>query len=111
MSVLARFRKVSKEEYFRTAQKIQDELTKTLLSRKVVPEELRDIFTYPTLNLCQEFLDTLLVGGEGISYIDKIFGRLQYLVQTLYVDEVVPTQIEQICILLLKEEALLGGSR
>lgn len=106
--VLARFRKVSSEEYYRVALDIQQELTGILLSKKYVPESYRDVYSYPTLELCQQFLDVLAYDQEEAKhFIFDLYRRVQYMLTNLFRDKKCPPRLDKLCELLVIEEKLL----
>lgn len=109
MSVLARFRNISSEEYYKVAVDIQKELTSILMNSNYISEQYRPVCTYPTLNLWQEFIDKVACQEEFDyqRYINNMYTRLQYVTQLFFQKKKLPSRIEKVCVMLITEENLL----
>lgn len=117
-SVLARFRKISEMEFYRTSYELRSKLTLALMNENIVPKRYRPIFTFPTLEMVRHLIDHIIVAFNiypnsaqllddrkamqraAIDDLDMIDDQLQYLVETLYkgcidADKPLPGAIEE----------------
>jgi hypothetical protein len=103
-NVLARFRKTSDMEFFKTGQDLLHELRSFLMNEKNIPKRQRMIYTYPIINLMQCMIDTYVKANKiyaytpeqvmqrkdlfqaAIDYLDPIYLRLQSAVNDLWKD-------------------------
>ena len=103
-NVLERHRGMSEMEFYRTATEIRHELTTFLMREKNVPKRWRSIYAYPIINLVQAQIDLILDANDiypykteqveerkakqqmCIDYCDRIYERLQAMMQDLWWD-------------------------
>ena len=117
-SVLARFRKISEMEFYRSAYELRSKLTVALMNENIVPKRYRPIFTFPTLEIARHMIDHIIVAFNvypnkpefvderrafqkaAIDDVDMIDDQLQYLIETLFkgcidADRPLPGAIEE----------------
>lgn len=101
-SVLARFRKISEMEFYRTSYELRSKLTVALMNENIVPKRYRPIFTFPTLEIARHLIDHIIVAFNtypskpqyvedrramikaAIDNLDMIDDQLLYLIETLF---------------------------
>lgn len=103
-NVLERFRSISEMEFYNNAVKIRHEVSHFLMNEKNIPKRWRSVYAYPTINLVQTMIDTIMDANgihpysidlvtdrknafqRGIGYIDKINERIQGAVLDVWWD-------------------------
>lgn len=82
-------------EFYNNAVKIRHEISHFLMNEKNIPKRWRSVYAYPTINLVQAMIDTIIDANgihaysvdllsdrkkafqNAIRYVDKIYERLQ----------------------------------
>ena len=103
-NVLERFRSISEMEFYTNAVKIRHEISHFLMNEKNIPKRWRSVYAYPTINLVQTMIDTIMDANEIYpysvdlvaekktafkvceKYVDKIYERLQGAVMDVWWD-------------------------
>lgn len=133
-SVLARFRKISEMEFYRTSYELRLKLTTALMNENIVPKRYRPVFTFPTLEMARHLIDHIIVAFNiypnkqkyvddrkdmitlAIDDLDMIDDQLLYLIETLFkgridADKPLPGAIEECGELIDKANTLLVAWR
>lgn len=133
-SVLARFRKISEMEFYRSAYELRAKLTTALMNENIVPKRYRPIFTFPTLEIARHMIDHIIVAFNvypnkpaqvddrkamqkaAIDDVDMIDDQLLYLLETLFkgkidADHPMPGAIEECGELIDRTRSLLVAWR
>ena len=126
MSVLKRNRSESQLEFYNTATELRAELTRFVMSEKIVPKRWRPVFTFPMVNHIIALFDNITAANtiypkslreaemrreyqtKAIITVEQIFQLLQYLLTTLPVDA---NKFRPVTQKLVKEAQLLRGWR
>lgn len=105
-SVLARYRKISEMEFYHSAKVVRHKCNRFLMNDKYVPKRWRPVYTFPVFNLLDELFSCIIEANEiypytvelvdrrkelqrkAIATCEKIFDKLQDLIETLYYSEV-----------------------
>ena len=126
MSVLKRNRSESHLEFYHTATIIRSDLTRFVMSEKIVPKRWRPVFTFPMIERVNRLMDNITAANTiypqnlheaerrrdyqtlAIITVEQIFQLLQYMLDTLSVN---PDKFQAVTEMLVKESALLRGWR
>ncbi|MBO6292723.1 MAG: hypothetical protein J6N51_10795 [Selenomonas sp.] len=126
MSVLKRNRSESHLEFYHTATLIRAELTRFVMSEKIVPKRWRPVFTFPMVERVIRLMDNITAANsiypqnlreaemrrdyqtQAIITVEQIFQLLQFMLTTLSVS---PDKFQSVTELLVKEAQLLRGWR
>ena len=133
-SVLARFRKISEMEFYRTAYELRSKLTVMLMNENIVPKRYRPVFTFPTIDRARIMIEHIIIAYNvypnkpelvdqrktaqkaAIDDLDMIDDQLQYLIDTLFkgkvdADRPLPGSLEECGDLIDRARALLVAWR
>lgn len=133
-SVLARHRKISEMEFYHCAKVVRQKCNRFLMNEKYVPKRWRPVYTFPVFSLLDELFSYIIDANEIYPYLpelvdkrkeyqrkaiatcEKIFDKLQDLIETLYQDQIdadcpLPGELEEIGNTLDKAQTLLKAWR
>ena len=130
-SGLARFRRISEYEFYRTAAELRVKLAKALMNENIVPKRWRPLITFPAIDQANLLIDHIRAAFKlypyseqiltdkkelqqfAIADLDGIDDKLQFLLDLLYYGKVdadtpMPPAIEECGELIDREEKLLN---